>query len=108
MFSFSILVFYIITLFYSIFVLVYMLYKLHQCISNCRIILQTCLCLFVCDIVSCCISFQYLNLRSNSKDTVQFPVQIEVADDNQFLNDLLKHKASSINDSADMSDSKIQ
>ena len=44
------------------------------------------------------------NLRSNSKDTVQFPIQIEVADDSQFLNDLLNHKASSINDSADMSD----
>ena len=46
------------------------------------------------------------NLRSNSRDTIQFPAQIEVADDNKFLTDLLKHKAASISDSADMSDSQ--
>ena len=45
------------------------------------------------------------NLRSNKKDTVQFPVQIQVADDDQFLNDLLHHSSSSINGSANMSDS---
>ena len=45
------------------------------------------------------------NLRSNSKETVQFPVQIQVADDNQFLNHLLNHKESSISESVDMSDS---
>ena len=46
------------------------------------------------------------NLRSNSKETVQFPVPIEVADDNQFLNHLLDHKDSSVNDSLEMSDSQ--
>ena len=45
------------------------------------------------------------NLRSNSKDTVQFPVQIEVADDNQFLKDLSHQKATSVSTEADMSDS---
>ena len=45
------------------------------------------------------------NLRSNSKETVQFPVQIEVADDNQFLNHLLDHIESSVNNSVEMSDS---
>ena len=46
------------------------------------------------------------NLTPNSKETVQFPMLIKVADDNQCLNDLLNHKASSINDSVDMSDSQ--
>ena len=46
------------------------------------------------------------NLRSNSKETVQFPMQIEVADDNQFFNHLLNHKESSANDSVEMSDSQ--
>ena len=44
------------------------------------------------------------NLRSNKKETVQFPVQIQV-DDEQFLNELLGHKSSSFNDSTNMSDS---
>ena len=44
------------------------------------------------------------NLISNKKETVQFPVQIQV-DDEQFLNKLLGHKSSSFNDSANMSDS---
>ena len=44
------------------------------------------------------------NLRSSKKDTVQFPVQIQV-DDEQSLNELLNHKSSSFNDSTNMSDS---
>ena len=39
------------------------------------------------------------NLRSSKKDTVQFPVQIQVDDE-----DLLNHKSSSFNDSTNMSD----
>ena len=46
------------------------------------------------------------NLKSNGKETVQFPVQIEVADDNQFLNHLLNHNESSAIDSVEMSDSQ--
>ena len=46
------------------------------------------------------------NLRSNRKDIVQFPVQIVVADDDQFLTDLLNHKALPINDRENMSDSQ--
>ena len=45
------------------------------------------------------------NLRSSNKDTVQFPVQIEIADDNQILKDLLHHKATSLSTEANMSDS---
>ena len=45
------------------------------------------------------------NLRSSSKETFQFPVQIEVADDRKFLNHLLNHTDSSVNDSVMMSDS---
>ena len=44
------------------------------------------------------------NLRSSSKDTVQFPVQIEVSDDSQFLKDFL-NKKTSVNTEVDMSDS---
>ena len=40
------------------------------------------------------------NLRSSNKDTVQFPVQIEIADDNQILKDLLHHKATSLSTEA--------
>ena len=43
------------------------------------------------------------NLRSNRKDTVRFPVQIEVADDDQFSSGLLNHKAASTNDSVNIS-----
>ena len=45
------------------------------------------------------------NLRSSSKETVQFPVQIEVADDSKFLNHLMNRTDSSVNDSVEMSDS---
>ena len=45
------------------------------------------------------------NLRSSSKETVEFPVQIEVADDSKFLTHLLNHTDSSVNNSMDMSDS---
>ena len=45
------------------------------------------------------------NLRSSSKETVQFPVQIEVADDSKFLNHLLNHTDSSVHNSVEMSDS---
>ena len=44
------------------------------------------------------------NLRSNKKDTIQFPVQIQVTDDEQFLTDLLKQNSSLLNSSANMSD----
>ena len=43
------------------------------------------------------------NLRSNKKDTIQLPVQMQIADD-QFLTELLQHD-SSLNDSVNMSDS---
>ena len=45
------------------------------------------------------------NLRSNKKDTIQFPVQIQVADDDQFLTDLLNQNSSLLNTSENMSDS---
>ena len=45
------------------------------------------------------------NLRSSNKDTVQFPVQIEIADDNRIFTDLLHHKATSLSTEANMSDS---
>ena len=45
------------------------------------------------------------NLRSNKKDTIQFPVQIQVTDDEQFLTDLLNQNSSLLNDSTNMSDS---
>ena len=45
------------------------------------------------------------NLRSNKKDTIQFPVHIQVADDEQFLTDLLNQNSSLLNTSANMSDS---
>ena len=45
------------------------------------------------------------NLRSNKKDTIQLPVQIQVADDDKFLTDLLHHNSSSLNGSANMLDS---
>ena len=45
------------------------------------------------------------NLRSSNKDTVQFPVQIEIADDNRIFTDLLNHKATSLSTEANMSDS---
>ena len=45
------------------------------------------------------------NLRSNKKDTIQFPVQIQVTDDEQFLTDLLNQNSSLLNSSANMSDS---
>ena len=44
------------------------------------------------------------NLRSNKKDAIQLPVQIQVADDDQFLTKLLQHN-SSLNSSVNMSDS---
>ena len=46
------------------------------------------------------------NLRSNKKDTIQFPVQIQVTDDEQFLTDLLHQNSSSLNSTANMSDSE--
>ena len=45
------------------------------------------------------------NLRSNKKDTIQFPVQIQVTDDEQFLTDLLHQNSSSLNSTANMLDS---
>ena len=45
------------------------------------------------------------NLRSNKKDTIQFPVQIQVMDDEQFLTDLLQQNSSSFNSTENMSDS---
>ena len=45
------------------------------------------------------------NLRSIKKDTVQFPVQIQITDDDQFLNDLLHNNSASLNGSVNMSDS---
>ena len=45
------------------------------------------------------------NLRSNRKDTIQFPMQIQVTDDEQFLNDLLNPNSSLHNSSVNMSDS---
>ena len=45
------------------------------------------------------------NLRSNKKETIQFPVQIQVTDDEQFLTDLLNQNSSLLNSSANMSDS---
>ena len=49
--------------------------------------------------------FVMYNLRSNKKDIIQFPVQIQVADDEQFLTDLLNPTSSLLNSSANMSDS---
>ena len=45
------------------------------------------------------------NLRSSSKETVELPIQIEVADDSKFLNHLLNRTDSSVNNSVEMSDS---
>ena len=45
------------------------------------------------------------NLRSNKKDTIQFLVQIQVTDDEQFLTDLLNQNSSLLNTSVNMSDS---
>ena len=45
------------------------------------------------------------NLRSNKKDTIQFPVQIQVADDEQFLTELLNQNSSFLDTSVNMSDS---
>ena len=45
------------------------------------------------------------NLRSNKKDTIQFPVQIQIVDDEQFLTDLLNQNSSFLYTSVNMSDS---
>ena len=45
------------------------------------------------------------NLRSSKRDTVQFPIQIQVTDDEQFLKDLLNQNSLASNTSANMSDS---
>ena len=45
------------------------------------------------------------NLRSNRKYTIQFSVQIQVTDDEQFLTDLLNPNSSLLNSSVNMSDS---
>ena len=45
------------------------------------------------------------NMRSNKKDAIQFPVQIQVADDEQFITDLLNQNSSLLNTSVNMSDS---
>ena len=45
------------------------------------------------------------NLRSNKQQTLQLPVEIQLPDDNQFLQTFLSHNCASFEEKVSMSDS---
>ena len=45
------------------------------------------------------------NLRSNKQQTLQLPVEIQLSDDNQFLQTFLSHNCASFEEKVSMSDS---